>query len=323
MYQAYKLHYERKLAVYPRPEPMFVGAENEWNPPEAEVEALGETEGGKEGKEKLNLDQSDRAAGIGAGIGWQEETWGEAMARRVISRWCEERVKQMGISLVIHFLDRRTALHFSGDLPSNKQSMPAKLKSNNKPIHLDNKLVIKTADPKFFTNLLISPTPSHWLVLAPELLTSISSAELLAAFFSPNPPNSPPKSITTNVDNDIIDHWTQSRRHQYLFFLFSLSLIAPLPHLVNYAQNSHFTVSSAASTTTLSVADRLRILVVVWFHTFTEMLEERLLRALGAKFVEGREPWKIYERALGRLDREGRVEVEKAAEEDVGSILLG
>jgi hypothetical protein len=58
-----------------------------------------------------------------------------------------------------------------------------------------------------------------------------------------------------------------------------------------------------------------------------DVAEEKIMRMLGATFVEGREPWKIWERALGRMysetsvmDNDGWTVVEK---EDLGSIRLG
>jgi hypothetical protein len=304
MYQAYKLHYERKLAVYPRPEPKYVGAEKEWNPPESEVVSLN--------PDQIGLEQDAHGGqGIGAGIGWQEESGGERSARRIISAWCAQRAEETGTSLEIEFHDRRTTLRFpsSGEVERIKayDSDTGKTADEGKET-----LVIQTADPKFFTDLLVSPTPTHWLVLAPELLTSVSSSHVFTEFFSATSLASGTGSTDTSMS--AVDRWIYNRQRQYLFFLYTDCLIAPAPHLVNYSLQ-HFTKR-------LSLASKLRVYMLIWLHTFTEMLEERIMSALGAKFVEGREPWKIYERALRRLDREQIEDTGKVAEQDLGSVLL-
>lgn len=332
LYQAYRLHYDKKLAVYPRPEPRYTGAEGEWNPPELDgVECVDQAD------EAAGAATEKNGAGVGIGIGWQDESWGERMARGLVSRWCEARAREVGMGVEITFLDRRTPLTFGMGTatPSGKDSSgePAVASSNGKSYsdgvdEYRRMLKIKTADPKFFTNLLVAPTRFHWLVLAPKLLTSVSSPALFEElFFAPTPQEtttSGSENRSTPVSNprqkqNTLQRLAARRRHQYLFFLFSHSLIAPPPHLVNYPSDKHFTVS-------LGLYDQLRVLVVVALFTFTEMLEERIMRAVGAVFVPGREPWKIWERALRRLyvsegiEEDGKVG--KAEVEDLGSILI-
>ena len=68
MYQAYILHYEKKLAVYPRPEPKSQDSSEGWNAPEEDM---------------------DR---VGSAVGWQQAGWGERKAREAVEsflRWSD------------------------------------------------------------------------------------------------------------------------------------------------------------------------------------------------------------------------------------------
>lgn len=66
------LHYQKRLPVYPRPEPHAVvsGAE-------------------------------DRIVGAGVGVGWQSETWTQKLARTRVESYLERRVAQLGVSVTL------------------------------------------------------------------------------------------------------------------------------------------------------------------------------------------------------------------------------
>lgn len=268
MYQAYRLHYEKQLAVYPRPEPSSEAAIEAWNAPQSDEE------------------------GLGVPIGWQNPGWSEKTSRRIIEDWAKGSYKQSDIGLTIDFLDERDSLQIF-DLDSKSKTVCS----------------IKSADPKFFTNLLLAPTPTHFNRLSPELLTTIDSPELFIRFFEPQ---SPPQQ---SLPNRMI--WRMRQRF-YLFFL-AHSAMAPTPDLWS-CSTEHFSND-------LSFMDRCRVLMIVSMAYAADVAEEKIMRILGATFVEGREPWKIWERALGRMysetsvmETDGWTVVER---EDLGSIRLG
>jgi hypothetical protein len=84
--------------------------------------------------------------------------------------------------------------------------------------------------------------------------------------------------------------------------------------------NKHFITAS-------SVADQLRILVIVYLAYLADVAEERIMGLLGATFVDGREPWKLWERALKRqwVDQADKLESDDwtvVEKDDLGSIRL-
>jgi hypothetical protein len=64
LYHAYKLHYEKRLLVYPRPEPF----------------AMGETSTSWNGRQ-------DDQEGIGGTVGWQGRSWVEQASERSVRQW--------------------------------------------------------------------------------------------------------------------------------------------------------------------------------------------------------------------------------------------
>lgn len=271
LYQAYRLHYERELAVYPRPEPKSESSGKEWNAPEADKE------------------------GLGVAVGWQSAGWGERTAQDIVKRWCQLQAEQSGIGIDFQFLDQRTDTSFG----TNRS---------------EEKLQIRTADPKFFTNLLLAPSPRHFTILAPELLTNISQPDLFVRFFEP-------AAFATRPSlSDRLAVWL---RRSFFVFCLSHSLLAPTPDLWSVPGiNRHFTES-------LPTGDKYRVMLVVLLASMADRLEEQIMSWLGASFVEGREPWKLWERALRRsyqsdlgsdTTNEQWSIIEK---EDLGSIRIG
>jgi len=244
MYQAYRLHYEKRLAVYPRPEPSSEAAKEAWNPPQDDVE------------------------GLGLPIAWQSPGWSERTARRIVETFCRSRVAQTGISLHIEFLDQRENLVLSAQSSSSeKQVCP-----------------IKTADPKFFSHLLISPSPRHFAILSPERLTTIEDPESFIHLM---------ESFENSVpDLSKVERMTSKTRERFFLFFMAHSALPATPDLFPF-DKKHFITSS-------SRADQLRIMIIVSLAYFADVAEERIMGLLGATFVEGREPWKLWERALKR-----------------------
>jgi hypothetical protein len=270
MYQAYRLHYEKQLAVYPRPEPCSEAAKEAWNAPQDDVE------------------------GLGLPIAWQTPGWSEKTARRIVQRYCHSRVEKTGIDLHIKFLDQRENIIFSSGRSSK-----------------DRVCTIKTADPKLFSNFLITPSPGHFVVLSPELLTTIHRPELFMELMAA------PKKPSSNQST--IGRWISTIRQRFFLFFMAHSILPATPDLWPF-DNHHFIDVD-------SFADRLRVLVIVYLAYLADIAEEQIINMLGASFVQGREPWKLWERALRRQGRnqastlgsDDRTLIDK---EDLGSIRI-
>ncbi|WVQ93079.1 hypothetical protein IAU59_000143 [Kwoniella sp. CBS 9459] len=158
-YQAYRLHYLKRLAVYARPEIRTKGSENLYNSP------------------------GDDPGAAGVDLQKQDDSWVESKAKAVVTRWAVERAKQVGYDLKVNFSDRRQTFStsvFDGSQDTKKD-----------------KLVINTADSLFFTNLIIAPSPQHMLAIAIERITSISSDAQFVEFFSPEFSSSPSSSLNS------------------------------------------------------------------------------------------------------------------------------
>jgi hypothetical protein len=171
---------------------------------------------------------------------------------------------------------------------------------------------IRTADPKFFTNILIAPSPHHFVILCSELLTTIDRPELFIKFFESTP------SHDYTVSR--IDRLTAHVRQRFFLFFMSHSTLPATPDLWPL-EDKHFISLS-------SLSDRLRVLAILYLAYFADTAEERIMRMVGATFVEGREPWKLWERALRRqwlLPNQAPTETSDwtmVEKDDLGSIRL-
>jgi len=271
MYQAYRLHYEKRLAVYPRPEPSSEAAKEAWNAPQDDVE------------------------GLGLPIAWQTPGWSERTARRIVEIFCRSRVAQTGIGLHIEFLDQREDLVLSAQSSSSERQVRS----------------IKTADPKFFSHLLIAPSPRHFAILSPERLTTIEDPKSFIHLME-TPTDATP-SLST------VERMTLKIRERFFLFFMAHSALPATPDLFPF-DNRHFITASRYS-------DQVRILTIVYLAYLADVAEERIMGLLGATFVEGREPWKLWERALRRqwveqTDRSESDDWTVVEKDDLGSIRL-
>ncbi|WVR08945.1 hypothetical protein IAU60_006004 [Kwoniella sp. DSM 27419] len=145
-YQAYRLHYLKRLALYKRPETRTTGDEGLYNPPEKDVE------------------------GVGVGLQRNKVGWVETNAKSLVWRWAEVKAEESGVDFEViyrHTGEVRTTVPVGSD-ESNRD-----------------KVVIVTSDSHFYTHLVLAPSPQHMLIIAPEGLTSISSSTLFIDFFTP------------------------------------------------------------------------------------------------------------------------------------------
>jgi hypothetical protein len=197
-----------------------------------------------------------------------------------VAEWAEERSRQTGIGMRLVFRDERKDFSIG---TSAKQVID-----------------IETSDPAFFSHLVSSPTPAHFVTLAPELLTTISDPQLFNTLFS-----------TSAQSFDGIDTSLSSLRDDLFRWYISHATVSVPPHLLIYPPD-HFT-------STLSRKTRLWLIWVLWLHSFSIKAEEWVMYSIKARFVDGAEPWKLWERALKKLYAREPVD-ELEGWEDLGSI---
>ncbi|WWC72954.1 uncharacterized protein I206_106918 [Kwoniella pini CBS 10737] len=288
-YQAYKLHYIKKLALFPRPEHHTTGSSSLFNPPQ------------------------NNMVDAGSAMQRQEIGWTEIKARKIVEKWAKSRCRYMRTDLEIKLKNGRKDLVILSS-PSNKSSAKQLRHTNGIADgetngHSTSKLIITSSDPYFFTNLLISPSPQHSLILFPEQLTSVSSSNLFEEFFSSQ------TQISENYSNDLLTKFIRFRRTEYWLYLYSYSNYAPTPSIpsINIFE-SHFSENIDLS----NWKDKLDIYRVIFWFTFNEYFEKWLFNLLNAKFVKNSEPWKIWERSLKKTiyeldnnDIDGRVNEKK------------
>ncbi|ODN80998.1 hypothetical protein L202_03107 [Cryptococcus amylolentus CBS 6039] len=259
-WEAYKLHYRHKLALYPKPEPRCPFSAGHFNPPEPE-----------------------HGKAVGYGLQGRPLSDEEKKARRVVEEWVKRRVKELGVRLEVVFAYEREALS----------------------VGEGRVLSVKTADPVFFTNLLMAPSPRHFLFLAFERLTVVSDASLFVEMFE----------APEGVAESLLSRWTRSVHSRHLAYLTSTTTLPPpasLPPPV--AIPPHFT----ASLSTYSQLSCLRIVSSTWV---SERLVEWVFDLLGGTFLKGHEPWgwALWDRAARRAAGEQGVDV--IEDEREGSVL--
>ena len=182
-YQAFLLHYRKRLDVYGRPEPMAMDGsierqmENPDNPPAGPI------------------------PDVTGAISWQSEGYLELWARRRVERFLQDRAESTGVSI--------TLTPLMGSVPS-KTFLPSPHSPPPKP----DKLVIYYRSHRFFTILVTSPTPMHALLLGSdaERLFSPNSRELFLNVFNTAPTGRSPSILvrTTNyIRNKLVPHATQ------------------------------------------------------------------------------------------------------------------
>ncbi|WWD15608.1 hypothetical protein CI109_100030 [Kwoniella shandongensis] len=273
-YQAYILHYKKKLALFPRPEPKIAaeGQEGVFNPPEKDDQRLGIV------------------------IGRQKEAWTERKARDVIGLWAQGRAEHVGVGLEVNFGNGRERMVIApkgDDRHSNGNGHGSSNGHRNGHASLHQQkdiesetLRITTSDPNFFTNLLLSPSPQHSLILFPERLTSVSTTSLFLTLFA-----SPP-----TPSKDFPARQSASIRSRFFLHLYSYSTLAPTPQIPSL-NTYHF----SDDPTILDWRTRLQITRLLFWTWFGEMADENLLNMLKGRFVPGQEPWLVWDRGMKRV----------------------
>jgi hypothetical protein len=215
-YQAFILHYRKRLDVYVRPEPIAVRKDVEESLPPV-TNAVQPGGRGNEGA-------------IKGGIGWQKETWVERWCRKRVERFMEPRAAETNVI---------TRLICSNPLISDRTFGPS---DSSEARVLD----IYYRSPRFFATLIIAPSPRHMLVLGStsrDPIFSPSSKELFLEVFS---------NTGASYQNPIRERLAHARLEKYDFAnpldapsLFMLSLVLLWTYCVDKLTELIFNLVSA------------------------------------------------------------------------------
>ena len=198
--------------------------------------------------------------------------------------------------------------------PSSSASASASPSESSTPALRD--IIIRTADQKFFTHLLLLPSPLLVLTLFPELGTHIEQRDhadfidLFSPHTRPTKTDTPTgkasstESPTSSTFDRLVSRQVERLQRAYMLHLFSHSTISPEPRHMTSLPTPHPTGHSPSSfISSFTATDRLRVLLIITLAAWADWAEERIMYAVGARFVEGQEPWKVWERALRRQFR--------------------
>ena len=265
LYHAWILHYVKRLDVFPRPDPK-PAMMRAWGLASASRAAPAPGEGGDVVGENRVEGGEARPMRVYGGIGWQDEGPLEAYARRAVERFLARRADELGVRVVLE----------SGDPSVPRQlfapSGPSDLEVQQKSDIGKQQLVIQYAASRFFPTLMLAPCAAHMLVVGrAEDLFWVSSEELfLRVFAAPGSPAPPP---------DMKMSWVQSLRLSLLpqGFARSSGLVPP-----RHPLDEGWGLANA--------------LVVCLVHA-GDRLEKMVFGGLKARFVNGMEPWRRWERA--------------------------
>lgn len=304
--QAWSLHYRKGLRVYPRPEP--------------------ETADGQDGAQALpivensvqlpdeSVDTGNSVSWLGNALGWQETGASEARCRRIVLRYLQDKADAEGIAVSISFANRsivRMDVRPRIPPPQASEKVPlsppdsgyasAEDDASTRSATWDH-LLIRTRHPALFTQLVMSPTPAHFLASAAgDRHSVVSDAKLFERVFSGRGNASAAGSSCTA--------WTQSKtdaiRRTYLYWLLSFC-VRPIPPDYVCSSAPHFLQirqQSRPREGTMTTWEGLGLLYTLASVLFFDWLEERVMHLAGARFVQGMEPWGTWARAVDHMWR--------------------
>ncbi|KAI0632927.1 hypothetical protein C8Q77DRAFT_1175724, partial [Trametes polyzona] len=232
LYHAWILHYVKRLDVFPRPDPKPATP----------------------GFLPSSSDDSTTERVYG-GVGWQPEGALEAYSRQLVERFLARRSEELGLTI---------------DLISGDPSVPRHVfaPSGGNAHDEEDTLTIHYAAPRFFSTLLLAPSPEHMLLVGrTEDLFRASSDSLFAQVFSPTPSSST-RSFTQRVRTSLLPSTFMTISHSPLPGKHPLDRDRPL----------------------------MNVLVICTMHLL-DHLEKTIFGLLRARFVPGLEPWRRWERA--------------------------
>jgi hypothetical protein len=260
--QAWTLHYEKRLLVYPRPE---------LHTRTQQSETIGSAEEGAGHGLKLpwNPVQID-LGGIGRSIGHRAVDAAERKAQGLLLPDLKRRAQEEGINVEIQFSDpSRLPLRFGPD--------------HNGTTHLD----IHTRHPSLFIQLLMARTPEQfWMTACQEGHTYLSSRDAFEKLMTPHQKAQAPGNWLV----EILRRWTETVRTNHLFFLLSFCEL-PVPPSIVAGAASHIARPT-------SIRHNFSILSILLSVLFADKIEEKIFRLVKAKFFPGQEPWTVWQRAV-------------------------
>ncbi|KAG8942588.1 hypothetical protein FRC03_003024 [Tulasnella sp. 419] len=155
-YEAFFLHYQKRLDIYPRPEPVALLGEVEKH--------LGDA----------NNPISKGIGGIGGGIGWQKESLLERWTRRHFETFLSRRARHMGITIrLVSSRDSDVDYRIFG-------------KPQIGDMEVTPDLTIYYRSSTFFAIMILAPSPQHGALLAfeTERVATASSLHMFIRVFT-------------------------------------------------------------------------------------------------------------------------------------------
>lgn len=237
-YEAWVLHYVKRLAIYPRPDPHATSGQD-----------------------------------VGVGIGWLSEGLLERFARIIIEGYLTKQARDSDMTI---------------ELVSTVPGVPI-IRFEHSYLPTDDKilkLTIEYTSPRFFLELIQAPSPRHALILCeteiPEPIVRVSDRELFLQVFS-----------TVDTSSEVPRSLTQRIR----------ALVVPL--------------STIPIPSSQPIDSDPRSFVLVSMALVLNLLERWVYTVMRVRFVDGREPWRKWER-VGRDEP-----VRELVESFVGSVATG
>jgi len=290
--QAWTLHYEKKLLVYPRPE-LHTSTQKS--------KTIGSAEEGAGHGLKLpwNPVQID-VGGIGRSIGHRAVDAAERKAEGLLLPDLNRRAQEESIHVEIQFSD------------------PSRLPLRIGPDHKGStRLEIHTRHPSLFIQLLMARTPEQfWMTACQEGHTYLSSRNAFERLMtSPEDAKAP-----SNWPVEILRRWTATVRANHLFFLLSFCEL-PVPPSIVAGATSHIARPTG-------IRRNVSILFILSSVLFADKVEEKIFRLVKAKFFPGQEPWTIWQRTVetywqdDKLDLPDQADPLRESDRTFGSVLL-
>ncbi|THG97456.1 hypothetical protein EW145_g7610 [Phellinidium pouzarii] len=263
--EAARLHYRRRLDVYPRPEPRTVAPALE----EFFVEEPNSVQKYADGK-----------FGVGGGVGWLPEGTLERYARRLTEDFLERRAREMGIQVILVSADPvygKKCFPRDSNGQSEKTGQLESSAGPENPRWISRVLTIAFRSPRLFTLLFACPSPHHVLLVGrdAERLFAVSSEPLFIEVFSPGPTIAFPTRSQRFLQ--IL------RRRPIPHVLLSADL--PIPHVHPLDIGQLFTFRNLLN------------LFVLLLLLCQAPFEHVIFTLLSARFVQGSEPWGAWARA--------------------------
>lgn len=297
-YEAYRLHYDKQLDVYARPEPRAV---------EESVEKAFSSDKNLEPRNPVQ-DGVGHNLGRGGGVGWQPEG--------ILERYCrlvtEDVLDHQAQARWIH-----VTLVSSNPALGQRHFLPHNVNADEKSIKY---LTLTYHTSRFFLVLLSSPSPQHALLVArAEGLCIVSDENLFVQVFTGHPTGKPSG----------LSGWLCHLAQRIRLRPIPVSLHPPsFPFISSGAHPLDLPYQSASTSSTISILRPLCSLLIIITTLLLTRLEQTIFFVFHARFVPGDEPWLAWSRAAniwlkekGEIDEGQDPYTNHGGVDRVGSIL--